>query len=90
MISQFTPKDITHFRPDGSPGYHRASFVVLVSLLLVQLLTVVVVLSDRSDRLENRRIIVEDCQTGLDSTSPIARDPTGRCSPRPIRLPIKV
>ncbi|MEP1208988.1 MAG: hypothetical protein ABJM29_19880 [Rhizobiaceae bacterium] len=90
MLDQFTPNNIKHFQPAPNPGGHRAFCVVLLGMLVVQLITVLVVLEGRSDRLEKQRIIVEDCQLGPESPPTFSRQPNGECVPLPIRLPIKV
>jgi hypothetical protein len=90
MLDQFTPKNIQHFQPSPNPGGHRAFWAMLLVLLVAQLITVLVVLGDRSDRLEKQRIIVEDCQPGPESPPSFSRQPNGECIPLPIRLPIKV
>lgn len=90
MFSHLNPREISHFQPDKTPGYHRASTVILFCMLVVQLITAFVVLADRRNGLEQNRIIVEDCLHDPTYKEPLIMEPPGKCGPMPIQLPIKV
>lgn len=62
----------------------------LFGLLIIQLITVSMIFLDRSERLEFKHRIVEDCLSGPNSTDPFIQEPIGKCRHLPIRLQTKV
>ena len=90
MIKSLEPHPITSSRPSRAFAAPRTFWVLLIGLLIVQAVTLLFVLVDQNERLDNPSQIVEDCAPGPDSPPTFSRHPTGKCIPLPIRLPVKV
>ncbi len=68
----------------------RIIYLVLITLLVLQTITVTVIVSSESTKLDRSQRLVEDCRSDQSSSSHNFRKQSGRCVPLPIRFDTKV
>ena len=90
MFNQLPPTKQLQRSPLPHAGSARLALAVLFGLLIIQMITVSMIFLDRSERLEFKHRIVEDCVSDPDSTDPFIQEPIGKCRHLPVRLQTKV
>ena len=90
MFNQLPPIKQHPRSPLPQAGSARLAVAVLFGLLVIQLITVSMIFLDRSERLEFKHRIVEDCLTDPNFKDLFIQEPVGKCRHLPVRLQTKV
>ena len=90
MFNQLPPIKQAPRSPLPHAGSVRLFMAMLFGLLIIQMITISMIFLDRSERLEFKHRIVEDCVSDPDSTDPFIQEPIGKCRHLPVRLQTKV